>query len=1486
MMIIRHHPKTSHPALSLTFLLFLILQTLLHASIASATDDKKDAPTITSHKFEVQPAEAPFYFTDSDVILILTMGGTVLRSADAGASFAPAPGIPENSAYELYLHPYEDSTAYVWAQHGSEHYVTSDRGETWRSFEIRGAPRRSGRPPFSFHAGDSNKVIINICTSIFLCDEVALYTLDGFETEARSLREQTRGCTWARSTPEWGSNFIADPEDDQDKGTDNDDRIVCVVQGRFISFPFSSRDNRLVVSDDFFENEEEPILQAGRTVQGIVNMAPVKGFLVAAASAKKTDELALYVTDDAKQWHRAIFPKDHRLEEDAYTILESTNYSIQVDVMTTPSPLNAMGVMFTSNSNGTYFTQNIEHTNRNFKGSVDFEKVAGIQGVVLVNVVDNWEDIVDSPLSEKKVKSKISFDDGRTFEKITADGDDIHLHSVTDISNMGRVFSSPAPGIVMGIGNTGKFLKQYEDGDLYVSDNAGLTWSRGLKNAHKYEFGDRGAVLVAIYDEGPTNEIQYSIDHGRSWKKTDLDVSEKVTAKVLTTTPDSTSLKFFLLAAVGEGPDSEYYSFSIDFSDYHKGGKCGEGDFELWDARVDDKGKPICIMGSQQLYRRRKPDAECFVDKEFEDPQPEFKPCACTEEDFECDYNFLRSEDGTKCVPSTALTAPDDQCKDGDKTFKGSSGFRLIPGNRCDPKGKDAVDMEKEEERDCGETIRPPASGDIISKIHTFESSGGIAEYHYLERTDASNDDDETVVALTTDGDVWITRDAGKSWKQIFKEDKIAVIYPHTYRNDVAFFLTEGKKVHYTYNRGANFGQFKAPEVPTRDQAKLPVLSFHPRYKDWLIWTGQKDCEGKGGQCHNVAYFSKDRGGAWDHQLRYVKKCQFIDSEGREHDEDLIYCEQFKEERLDQPKQLKWSNNWFADDHQIFGDIIDFATMSEFIVVAARKEDNRDALSCHTSVDGKTFAHAQFPPSFDVPTEKAYTVLESKTHAVFLHVTVNNIEGSEYGAIIKSNSNGTSYVMSLEGVNRNTFGYVDFDKLDILEGVMVANTVTNMADADAGKPKTLQTVITHNDGAQWAPIKAPEADVDGKSFDCDVSNTPKCSLHLHSYTERQDRRALLSSASAIGLVIGVGNVGDELISKADGDTFLSRDGGISWQNIKKGTYKWAYGDQGSIIVIVEDERPTKIVYYSLDEGNTWIEYQFADKEYSIARLSTVPSDTSRNFILWSGSEGKGEATSINLDFTGLTDRLCELDENNPDEGDYDLWEPRHPLQEDNCLFGHVAQYHRKKIGSNCYNGPEIEKLHSIGKNCSCTREDFECDYNFQIQTDGSCQLVAGLSPPDHSQQCIDNPDLISYFAPTGYRRTPLDTCSGGRELEYTSRESSCPDHQDDFEKEQRAKGLSGFWFFVLVFILPIAIASGVGYWVYNNWDGKFGRIRLGEPGSGPGGSSGAVFDSERPWIKYPIVAAAAVVAVISALPLVLDEDELLGDDEEEDGGGV
>ena len=69
----------------------------------------------------------------------------------------------------------------------------------------------------------------------------------------------------------------------------------------------------------------------------------------------------------------------------------------------------------------------------------------------------------------------------------------------------------------MAVGSIGDYLLSYEDCDTFLSTDAGVTWSMVRRDAHQYEFGDSGSILVVVEDEEPTDEIRYSTDMGKTW---------------------------------------------------------------------------------------------------------------------------------------------------------------------------------------------------------------------------------------------------------------------------------------------------------------------------------------------------------------------------------------------------------------------------------------------------------------------------------------------------------------------------------------------------------------------------------------------------------------------------------------------------------------------------------------------------------------------------------------------------------------------------------------------------------------------------------------------------------------------------------------------------------------------------------------------------------------------------------------------------------
>lgn len=69
----------------------------------------------------------------------------------------------------------------------------------------------------------------------------------------------------------------------------------------------------------------------------------------------------------------------------------------------------------------------------------------------------------------------------------------------------------------MGVGSIGATLAPYEECDTFLSTDAGVSWEMVRRDAHKYEFGDQGSVLVVVNDEEGVDKVRYSLNLGKDW---------------------------------------------------------------------------------------------------------------------------------------------------------------------------------------------------------------------------------------------------------------------------------------------------------------------------------------------------------------------------------------------------------------------------------------------------------------------------------------------------------------------------------------------------------------------------------------------------------------------------------------------------------------------------------------------------------------------------------------------------------------------------------------------------------------------------------------------------------------------------------------------------------------------------------------------------------------------------------------------------------
>lgn len=232
-------------------------------------------------------------------------------------------------------------------------------------------------------------------------------------------------------------------------------------------------------------------------------------------------------------------------------------------------------------------------------------------------------------------------------------------------------------------------------------------------------------------------------------------------------------------------------------------------------------------------------------------------------------------------------------------------------------------------------------------------------------------------------------------------------------------------------------------------------------------------------------------------------------------------------------------------------------------VAQVTDESNKEVnlLTAYVSTKFADFADIELPIKH--LKEHSYAILDDSEGSVFLEINHFG-EDSRLGYMYISDWLGKKFSLSLKNLLRSHDKSIDFDKVQGLEGIYFANVYnddeaqkwkTEVSEKNAMMTKSARTnklqketegivsKISFNKGGSWVPLKAPKMDSQNKVIKCDKF---ECSLHLHGFSHTE-YPPFYSLESAIGLLLGVGNVGASLDYRQDNvNTYFSRDGGLTW----------------------------------------------------------------------------------------------------------------------------------------------------------------------------------------------------------------------------------------------------------------------------------------------------------------------------------------------------
>lgn len=230
-----------------------------------------------------------------------------------------------------------------------------------------------------------------------------------------------------------------------------------------------------------------------------------------------------------------------------------------------------------------------------------------------------------------------------------------------------------------------------------------------------------------------------------------------------------------------------------------------------------------------------------------------------------------------------------------------------------------------------------------------------------------------------------------------------------------------------------------------------------------------------------------------------------------------------------------------------------------------------------------------------------------------------------------------------------------------------------------------QTRISFNNGDNWVTIPPPTHYYNGRKIYCE--DVDECRLNLF-INPAKDIEGLIAPKTAIGLVVAHGSIGPHL-TRENVALFVSQDGGLKFKHVAQGSYKVAIGNFGSLITAVDTIHPTRILHFSVDHGETWVNMDFMKNRGPLIVKSMYADKHNLGtlkFIISGDRQTRGGlvSTIIELDFSVFKTRPClHIQDPQNKKSDFEYFQPMSNKQT-HCILGKRSTYVRKKANHFCF----------------------------------------------------------------------------------------------------------------------------------------------------------------------------------------------------------
>ncbi|XP_050963018.1 sortilin [Labeo rohita] len=460
--------------------------------------------------------------------------------------------------------------------------------------------------------------------------------------------------------------------------------------------------------------------------KNIFSFGYIGGFLFTSVMEKLGSPRVIYVSSDqGNNFKKAQLPS--ATTEQFYSVLDGDEDMIFMHV-DNPGEDTYFGTIYTSDDRGILYSKSLERHLFGGEGKSDFTNVTSLRGVYLTNILEE----------DGRIRSVITFDRGGRWRFLkkpenvncpeTSKKCNLHIHGehshFSGITPMLPLSEPNAIGLVIAHGSVGDSISAARP-DVYVSGDGGYTWWGTLRGPHHYSILDSGGLIVAVeaHRDREISSIKFSTDEGQCWKIFNF-TDHPIFLAGLASEPGTKTMN---ISIFGYRPDDDdqpmWVAVTIDF-EHLLTRECGEEDYVQWLAHSDYDSDPEtdgCLLGYKETFRRLNKLSACRNGRGYVVSRQQ-RPCPCTREDYMCEYGFYRHENTSECLlQPDFLNQTKDICLDGELDDLQSSGYRKIPGDKCEGR---FIPLKREDafKKLCG---KDTSSASLNS--HTERSPGMLA---------------------------------------------------------------------------------------------------------------------------------------------------------------------------------------------------------------------------------------------------------------------------------------------------------------------------------------------------------------------------------------------------------------------------------------------------------------------------------------------------------------------------------------------------------------------------------------------------------------------------------------------------------------------------------------------------------------------------------------------------------------------------------------